>query len=76
VIDQSLIVGVLGSVIGIAACVVATRTIEKRVPEFITSLRWTDAALVFAGALVTAVAASYVPVRRIERIDPAEVFRP
>lgn len=76
VLDQSLIVGLLGSTIGIAATVVATHTIEGRVPEFITDLRLGDAALVLGGALVTAVAASYVPVRRIERIDPAEVFRP
>lgn len=76
VLDQSLMVGLLGSVLGILACVAATSSIESRVPEFITRLRWTDAVLVFAGALATAVAASYVPVRRIERIDPAEVFRP
>lgn len=76
VLEQSLIVGVLGSTVGITASVVATRTIEGRVPEFITDLRLADAALVFGGALATAIAASYVPVRRIERIDPAEVFRP
>jgi putative ABC transport system permease protein len=76
VVDQSLIVGTLGSLLGIAAAVAAADLIERRVPEFITTLRWSDAAAVFLGALVTAVAASYVPVRRIERIDPAPVFRP
>jgi ABC-type lipoprotein release transport system permease subunit len=30
---------------------------------------------VFVVAVLMAIAASYVPVRRIERIDPAEVFR-
>ena len=76
VVDQSLIVGSLGSALGIVAAVAAARLIKAQVPEFITVLRWTDAAVVFAGALATAVLASYVPVRRIERIDPAEVFRP
>lgn len=76
VVDQSLIVGSLGSALGIVAAVAAARLIKAQVPEFITVLRWTDAAIVFAGALATAVLASYVPVRRIERIDPAEVFRP
>ena len=39
-------------------------------------LRPLDAAGVFAAAIVMAVAASYVPVRRLNRIDPAMVFRP
>jgi putative ABC transport system permease protein len=76
VVGQSLIVGSLGSLLGIAASVAAANLIERRVPEFITDLRWSDAAGVFLAALVTAIAASYVPVRRIERIDPAAVFRP
>ena len=37
--------------------------------------RWTDAAGVFLVAVAMAIVASYVPVRRIERIDPAEGFR-
>lgn len=76
VLSQSLTVGVLGSLAGIAAAVAATHLIRDAVPEFITVLRWVDVGGVFLGALVMGIAASYVPVRRIERIDPAEVFRP
>ena len=76
VLDQSLLVGTLGSLLGIATAVAAADLITRQVPEFITDLRWTDAAGVFLAALLTAVAASYVPVRRIEHIDPAQVFRP
>lgn len=76
VLEQSLIVGVLGSALGILATVLVTRLLSDSVPEFITVLRPLDALGVFGAALVTAVAASYVPVHRIERIDPAEVFRP
>lgn len=76
VLEQSLIVGVLGSALGVAATVLVTRLLRNPVPEFITVLRPLDVAGVFAVALLTAVAASYVPVHRIERIDPAEVFRP
>ena len=75
VITQSLIVGVLGSVLGLAVSVVAADAIQRRIPEFMTDLRWTDAGLVFAGAIVMAVIASAVPVRRINSIDPAMVFR-
>ncbi len=75
VITQSLIVGVLGSLLGLAVSVVAADVIQRRIPEFMTDLRWTDAGLVFAGAIVMAVIASWVPVRRINSIDPAMVFR-
>jgi putative ABC transport system permease protein len=75
VLQQSLIVGVLGAATGIAASVAGTRLIRSGVPEFITVLRPLDAAGVFVVAILMAIAASYVPVRRIDRIDPAEVFR-
>jgi len=75
VVRQSLIVGALGAATGIAASVAATRLIRSGVPEFIAVLRPLDAAGVFVVAILMAIAASYVPVRRINRIDPAEVFR-
>jgi putative ABC transport system permease protein len=76
VVRQSLIVGVLGSLLGIGAATVAASLIKRQVPEFITVLRPSDAIGVFLVALLMAVAASYVPVQRINRIDPAMVFRP
>ncbi len=75
VIQQSLIVGVAGSVTGIAASAIVAWLVKRWIPEFITELRWTDASAVFVAALVMAIAASYVPVRRINSIDPAMVFR-
>lgn len=76
VLRQSLIIGVTGAALGVAASAAAANLIKREVPEFITVLTLRDALAVFALALATAVVASYVPVRRIERIDPAEVFRP
>ena len=75
VMRQSLIVGTLGAAVGIAVSIAATRAIRNGVPEFITVLRPLDVAGVFVVAVLMSVVASYVPVRRIERIDPAEVFR-
>lgn len=75
VVRQSLFVGALGSMLGIGAAAAAASLIKRDVPEFITVLRPTDAAAVFAGAILTAIAASYLPVQRINRIDPATVFR-
>lgn len=74
VIRQSLIVGALGALLGTAAAASAT-LIERREPEFVTELRWSDASAVFLAALLVAVAASYVPIPRLNSIDPAVVFR-
>jgi putative ABC transport system permease protein len=76
VLRQSLVVGAVGATLGVAASAAVANLVKRDVPEFITVLTLRDAVTVFVLALATAVVASYVPVRRIERIDPAEVFRP
>jgi putative ABC transport system permease protein len=76
VVEQSLIVGFFGAALGVGASALAARLIRQEVPEFLTTLRWSDALGVFAIALAVAVVASWVPVRRINLIDPATVFRP
>jgi putative ABC transport system permease protein len=75
VLRQSLIVGTAGAAIGVLVSTLVATLIKRGVPEFVTDLRWTDAAGLFGLALVVSVAASYVPVHRINRIDPAMVFR-
>jgi putative ABC transport system permease protein len=75
VLVQSLIVGVIGSAIGLVASAFAATLIKRGVPEFVTDLRFADAAGIFAAALVVSILAAYVPVHRINRIDPAMVFR-
>ncbi len=75
VITQSLIVGILGSIVGIVTSMMADTLIKRWIPEFITKLLWTDVAIVFGAALLMAIVSSYLPVRRINGIDPAMVFR-
>jgi putative ABC transport system permease protein len=75
VVVQSLIVGILGSAIGVTASAFAATLIKRGVPEFVTDLRLFDAIGIFAAALVVSILAAYVPVHRINRIDPAMVFR-
>lgn len=75
VVEQSLIVGVAGATLGIAASALAASLIERRVPEFVTELRALDAAGVFAITLVVSLVAAWLPAHRINRIDPAIVFR-
>ncbi|HEY7537457.1 MAG TPA: FtsX-like permease family protein [Gaiellaceae bacterium] len=75
VVWQSLIVGLAGSVLGILVAALTAGLIGRWVPEFVTDLRALDTLGVFAAAVVMSVVASFVPVRRLNRIDPAMVFR-
>lgn len=75
VVWQSLLVGLAGSLLGIAASALAADLITRWVPEFVTDLRIVDALGVFGAAVLMSIAASFVPVQRLNRIDPAMVFR-
>lgn len=75
VIRQSAIIGVSGSVLGLLSAVFVARFVRRLVPEFLTEIRWSDATAVLALTVAVSLVAAYVPVRRIERIDPAMVFR-
>jgi putative ABC transport system permease protein len=75
VVEQSLIVGFLGAAIGVGASALAVAFIKRGVPEFVTDLRWMDALGLFAAAVAVSIAAAWLPARRINRIDPAMVFR-
>ena len=75
VVAQSLIVGTAGALLGVGASALLAGLIGDWVPEFVTELRAADAAGVLATALAVSLAAALLPVRRINRIDPAIVFR-
>jgi putative ABC transport system permease protein len=75
VVWQSLLVGLAGSLLGIAASALAADLIGRWVPEFVTDLRMLDVLGVFGVAVLMSIAASFVPVHRLNRIDPAMVFR-
>jgi len=75
VVWQSLLVGLAGSLVGIAVSVVSADVITRWVPEFVTDIRAFDVLGVFAVAVLMSIAASFVPVHRLNRIDPAMVFR-
>ena len=75
IISQSLMVGVLGFVVGLGGSFLVARLATQAVPEFVTDIRWYDVLAVFAASLVMAVLSAYLPVRRIAGIDPASVFR-
>jgi putative ABC transport system permease protein len=49
--------------------------VEQIVPVFVTQIRVGDIVFASVGALLRAIVASFVPARRMARLDPAEVFR-
>jgi putative ABC transport system permease protein len=75
VVWQSLMVGLAGSLLGIGASALVAQLVSRWVPEFVTDLRLLDVIGVFVAAVVMSILASFVPIRRLNRIDPAMVFR-
>ncbi|MCO4253444.1 FtsX-like permease family protein [Pseudarthrobacter raffinosi] len=75
VVEQAITAAVLGYLVGAALALVVSAAAGNYVPEFITEIRWFDAAWIFAVTLAMAVVSSLLPVRRLARIDLAEVFR-
>lgn len=75
VLSQSFLISSLGFVAGVGLAFVFNSVAEDVVPEFITYIRWRDVAFVLAVTAVMSFVASYLPVQRVARIDPAVVFR-
>jgi ABC-type lipoprotein release transport system permease subunit len=60
---------------GFAAAVGVARLASQLVPEFATQFEPRDLVFVLGITLVMAVIASFVPVQRINSIDPGSVFK-
>ncbi len=73
--EQALISGLGGYLSGLALTYFILWLIPQFVPVFITVTRFQDVILVGVLALLMSLIASYAPVRRIVRIDPALVFK-
>ncbi len=72
---QSLGVGVLGFAFGVPLAVGASSLAGFVVPEFVTLFQWQSVIGVLGIVLVMSLAASYLPIHRIARIEPTSVFR-
>ncbi|HEU4759315.1 MAG TPA: FtsX-like permease family protein [Dehalococcoidia bacterium] len=72
---QSLCVGVLGFALGVPLAVGASAAAGFVVPEFVTLFQWQAVIGVLAIVLLMSLAAAYLPIHRIARIQPTSVFR-
>jgi len=75
VVEQSLICGLIGFLVGEATVVVASRFAERVVPQFVTLLQVRDAFIVFGAVALMSVLAAYLPVQKVLRVDPLRVFK-
>lgn len=75
VLEQALTAAVLGYVVGATLAYALNPVLTNVVPQFVTQIRLFDVAWIFGLTILMAVIASYIPIRRLNKIDPAEVFR-
>ena len=75
VLGQSAIITGLGFAIGVGSAYVFNYAAEDFVPEFVTFIRWQDVLLTFGIVGVMAIVASFLPINRVARVEPASIFR-
>lgn len=75
VIEQAVVAGVIGFVVGTGLAFSLGATVGRAVPQFVSQIRLIDVAAILGLTLAMSVLAAYIPMRRLARIDPAEVFK-
>lgn len=75
VLGQAAIMAVLGFSAGVGLALLLNRVAREFVPDWATYMRWQEVALAFGLVALMAFLASYLPINRVARVDPASVFR-
>lgn len=75
VMEQALVSGIVGFVVGTGLAFGLGATVGRLVPQFVSQIRSLDVVWVLGLTLLMSIIAAYIPLHRITRIDPAEVFR-
>jgi putative ABC transport system permease protein len=75
VVGQCLAAVTWGFLFGLAICIVVEPILAHAVPVFVFTISWKAAAWIGLAALVMGLLSAWLPLRMIERIYPAEVFR-
>ncbi len=75
VVEQSALVCAAGFLVGIPATILVNHVAARIVPDFITQLRWQDSLLALGVVLGMAVVAALIPIRRLAKLDPSDIFR-
>ena len=75
VLEQSLLSALMGYAVGAVASFGVARIVSRIVVQISIAFSWTHFLAAFAAAIVMSVIASYIPARKINRIDPVIVFK-
>ena len=75
VLSQSATITLLGFSAGVGLAFLFNRVAGDVVPEFVTYIRWQEVALTLGIVALMTFLASYLPINRVARVDPASVFR-
>jgi putative ABC transport system permease protein len=75
VLEQSIVTGFLGFLIGVGLTLAISRFASDLVPQFVTYIRPADIGFVAVATLVMSAVAAYIPVRRLSSIDPVAAFK-
>lgn len=75
IFEQALVSGAIGYVLGVGLTYFLLWLIPNYAPSFVTVTLLSDITLVLGISLLMSIVASYTPVRRIVKIDPALVFK-
>lgn len=72
---QALIAGVVGFALGYALTPLVARLAKSFEPGFIYELGAREISVVFGATILMSIIASFLPLRRLLKIDPAQVFK-
>ncbi len=75
VFQQSLISGAFGYLVGVGLMYLISWAVELYIPQFVTDVSWGEMTGTALAVGFMCVLASYLPISRINRIDPAVVFK-
>lgn len=74
VLAQALFISIAGMIIGVVVSYPLISLVQRYIPEFVIEISPTILIILVPLLLATGIIASVIPVKRISRIDPAEVF--
>jgi putative ABC transport system permease protein len=75
VIEQAFTIGMLGFISGALLSLAAANWIPSIAPEFYVEINASNLLISFVAIIAMSVVASLVPIRKLERVDPATVFQ-
>lgn len=75
VFEQSLVIGILGFLVGAGLTFLVAPFAENTVPQFVVFVRWQDVVGVAGITLIMSIFSAYIPIRRLTSIDPVTVFK-